>query len=95
MRRAVSTAPVHLAHILGKEVLDCHCTSSIVLQDLVFGITGPAAVDVGRAGCLLKGRRVLAHVGPPDVVEGAGTETVHALAIVGPDDHVGEGRAVG
>ena len=37
---------------------------------------------------------VFAYVGPPDIVQCAGTETVNSFSVVGPDDHVGEGRAI-
>jgi hypothetical protein len=52
------------------------------------------AIHIRRPGLLLERRRVLAHVGPPHVVQRAGAETVNAFAVVGSDDDVGEGGAV-
>lgn len=65
-----------------------------MLQDLVAGLAGAAAVDVRGARLLLEGGGVLADIGPPDVIEGAGAEAVDALAVVGADDNVGEGGAI-
>lgn len=67
---------------------------AVELKDLVHGFKGPAALDVGRAAALLKGRRVLAHVLPPHVLERAAAPAVHALGLAPADDDVGERGAV-
>ena len=47
----------------------------------------------GNEGETDDGDGVLADVAVPDVVEGAGAETVDALGLVRADDDVGEGSA--
>lgn len=65
-----------------------------MLKDFVIGVAGASAIDVRRAGRLLEGSSVLTDIGPPDVVEGAGAETVDTFAVVGSDDNVGEGSSI-
>lgn len=50
---------------------------------------------LGSSGFLFEGSGIFAYVGPPHVVERAGPETVHAFAVVGPDDYIGEDCAFG
>lgn len=66
-----------------------------MLKHLVIRIPRSPAIDIRRAGRLLERRSVLAHIGPPDVVERAFPQTVDAFAVVGADDHVGQRGAVG
>lgn len=65
-----------------------------MLQDLVAGLARTTAVDKRGARGLLERGSVLTHVDPPHVVQRAGAQAVHALAVVRADDHVGEDRAV-
>lgn len=94
LRPAIPARAIQLADVGGIEVLDGDQTPAVVLEDFVAGTAGTAAVDVGGSGGLAEGGGVLADVGPPDVVEGAGSFAVYALAVVGTDDDVGEGCAV-
>jgi hypothetical protein len=86
---AVTAATIHLPHIRRKEVLHSNSSTTIVLEHLILSVTGTASIDIGCAGRLFEGRSVLAHIGPPHVVQRAGTETVHTFAVVGTDDDVG------
>lgn len=62
---AVAARPVQLADVLCVKVLDRDRAGAVVLEHLVAGAAGTAAVDVRRPARLLEGRRVLADVGPP------------------------------
>jgi hypothetical protein len=90
----ISATTIHLPNILCVKVLDGNRTSAIVLQHFIGSVSRTTAVDPRSAGSLLEGRRIFTYIGPPDVVEGAGSEAVHAFAVVGADDNVGEGGAV-
>jgi len=68
LRAAVAARAVDLADIGHVEVLDGHGAAAVVLQDLVVGVAGAAAVDVAGARGLLEGRGVFADVGPPAVL---------------------------
>jgi hypothetical protein len=59
-----------------------------VLDDLVGRVLGASTGDVGRAGALPDGDRVLAHILEPDVADGASTIAVDALVLVGTDHGV-------
>ena len=65
-----------------------------MLEDLVARLPCTPTVDIRSTRLLLERRSVLADVCPPYVVERAGTQAVHTLAVVGPNDHVGEGSSV-
>lgn len=86
---AVTAATIHFPHIRRKEVLHSNSSTTIVLEHLVLSVTGTASIDVGCAGRLFEGRSILAHIGPPHVVQRAGAETVHTFAVVGTDNDVG------
>ena len=89
---------VQLAKVFGVEPVDDDRAAAIVLDHLVVRVARAAANDVGRArgaGVALDGERVLAHVVPPHVLDGAVLPlAVHALHLVGADDHVLERRAL-
>jgi hypothetical protein len=61
---AITTAPIHLAHILSIEVLDGNCAAAVVLQYFVICVSGATAVYVGGTGGLFEGGGVLAYIGP-------------------------------
>jgi hypothetical protein len=65
-----------------------HSSTTVVLDDLVGRTLGTTIVDARRATLLLDGHGVLAHFLKVDVVEGAGTEAVNALGLVGANDDV-------
>ena len=56
-------------------------TLAVVLDDLVFSTLGTSALDHGVT-VTLEGESVLADVGPPDVLDGAGTLAVNTLDLV-------------
>ena len=64
-----------------------------MLDDLVGGGLGAAALDEGIA-VAFEGERVLAHLGPPDVGDGAAALAVDPLQLVLADDGVLERPAV-
>lgn len=61
-------AAVKLAEVLDDEAVDGHGRGAVVLDDLVFGAAGSAALDERSAGTL-EGEGVLADGGPPDVYD--------------------------
>lgn len=89
---AVTAAPVQLSEVVDGEAGDRQAAAAVVLEDLVVGAESAAAGDGGGVAglLLLDGEGVLAHGGPPDVLELAVAEAVHALGLVGADDDVGE-----
>lgn len=93
---AVAARAVQLAKVLDGEVGDLEGATTVVLQDLVLGAVGTAALDVGGvAGVLvLDGEGVLADGAPPDVLEGAATLAVDTLDLVGADDDVAQRAAL-
>lgn len=68
---AVAARAVDLAVVLGVEVDDVHGAAAVVLDDLVRGVVGAAANDVGGA-VALEADGVFADVFEPDVFEVAG-----------------------
>jgi hypothetical protein len=90
---AVAARAVHLAVVFGVEVLDVDRAAAVVLDHLVRGVEGAAAGDVGRA-VALDADGVFADIFEPEVFERAGAQAVDALALVGADDDVAQGRAV-
>lgn len=67
---AVAAGAVHLADRVGPKVLYGYRARAVVLQDLVLGVAGAAAVYVGYArgrGALERGG-VFADVGPPAIL---------------------------
>lgn len=93
---AVAARAVQLAKVLDGEVGDLEGATAVVLQDLVLGAVGTAALDVGGvAGVLvLDGEGVLADGAPPDVLEGAAALAVDTLDLVGADDDVAQRAAL-
>src|SRR5258706_5840683 len=93
---AVAAGAVELAGVLHVEAGDVDRAVAVVLEHLVAGGPGAAADDVaGAAAGAHEGRGVLADVLPPDVLDGAGTEAVNAVAGRSADDAVLDRRAVG
>ena len=68
---AVAARAVDLAVVFSVEVDDVHGAAAVVLDDLVRGVVGAAADDVGGA-IALEGDGVFADVFEPDVFEVAG-----------------------
>jgi len=52
-----------------------------VLDDLVLGTLGTSTLDE-RVAITLKGEGVLADIGPPDILDGAGTLAVNTLNLI-------------
>jgi hypothetical protein len=90
---AVAARAVHLAVVLGVEVLDVDRAAAVVLDHFIRGVEGSATGDVGCA-VALDADGVFAHVFEPQVLERARAQAVDALALVGADDHVAQGGAV-
>ena len=67
---AVAAAAVELAKVDGGEAVDGDGAQAVVLDDLVVGVLGAAALDAGVA-VAFDGEGVLADVYPPDVLDGA------------------------
>lgn len=65
-----------------------------MLQDLVAGLASTSSVDVRCTRRLLESGSILANINPPYVVERASTQAVYTLAVVRPNDNVGEDSAV-
>jgi hypothetical protein len=63
---AVAARAVELAEVLRAEAVDGHRRGGVVLDDLVVGVAGAAALDHDGAAAL-EGEGVFADVGPPDV----------------------------
>lgn len=82
---AVATAAVQLAEVADGEVVDNHSASAVVLDDLVLGTSGTAAVDGGRliVTLLFDGEGVFADGVPPDIGNGAAALAVDTLDLVG------------
>lgn len=90
---AVAAGAVQLAEIDDGEAVNGHGAQAVVLDDLVVGAGGAAALD-GRVAVALERQGVLAHGRPPHVLDGAAALAVHALDLVLADDGVLERRAV-
>lgn len=75
------------------EVLDNDGSTTVVLDDLVFGGESTTTIDVGSTRGLLEGKSVLADILPPDVVESARAHAVNTFAVVWSNDDVGESTA--
>ena len=90
---AVTTAAVQLAGIDDGEVLDGNGAATVMLDDLVLGLCGTAALDQDIAGTE-SGDGVFADITEPDVGQGTSTLAVDALQGVLADDDVGELSAI-
>lgn len=69
---AVAAVADQLAIVLDVEVVDVQSATAVELEDLVLGAERTTTVDGGGTRLLLEGGGVLADIGPPDVVQGAG-----------------------
>lgn len=69
---AVAAVADQLAVVLDVEVVDVQRAAAVELENLVLGAEGTTTVDGGGTRLLLEGGGVLADVGPPDIVQGAG-----------------------
>jgi hypothetical protein len=63
---AVAARAVEFAEVLDAEAVDGDGGGTVVLDDLVLGVAGSAALDHGGSGAL-EGEGILADLGPPDV----------------------------
>ena len=68
MKLKEKMTPAELAEVLGAEAVDGDGRGGVVLDDLVVGVAGSAALDHDGAGAR-EGEGVFADVGPPDVWE--------------------------
>lgn len=87
---AVSAGTVELAKVLDAVVLDHNGSTTVVLDNLVVGVSGTSATDRGGPGALLDGDSILANVLEPYVLKGAGALAMYTLSLVCADDHVSE-----
>lgn len=94
LRLAIPTAPIQLPNLLSEEVLDMNRSAPVVLEHLVTRLPRAAAVHVRGARLLLESGRIFAHFGPPHVIERTRAHAVHALAVVRPNDDIGQRSAV-
>jgi len=90
---AVTAGAVELAEVHDGEAVNGDRALSVVLDDLVVSGLGTSALDHG-VSVTLEGKRILANVDPPDVLDGAGSLAVDALDLVLSDDSVLESSAV-
>lgn len=90
---AVAAGAVDFSVVVGVKVDNVDVAAAVVLDDLVGGVVGAAADDVGRAVALDRDG-VLANVLEPDVLEGTAAQAIDALSLVGADDDVLEGGAL-
>jgi hypothetical protein len=65
---AVAARAVEFAEVLDAEAVDGDGGGTVVLDDLVLGVAGSAALDHGGSGAL-EGEGILADLGPPDVCD--------------------------
>jgi hypothetical protein len=65
-----------------------HSSTTVVLDDLVGRTLGATVVDARCATLLLDGHGIFTHFLEVDVVEGAGTDAVDALGLIGANDDV-------
>lgn len=81
---AVTAASVKLTKIGNFEILDDNSTTTVVLDNLVFGTLGATAVDGGGFAIVLflYGEGILANGIPDNVVKSATTVTVNTLDLV-------------
>lgn len=63
------------------EAIDRDGALAVVLDDLVIGTLGTSTLDK-RVSIALEGESILADVGPPDVLDGAGALAVDALGLI-------------
>lgn len=90
---AVTARSVKLAEVNDSEAVDGDRTQTVVLDNLVIGASGTAALDESVT-VTLEGEGILADLLPPDVLDGARTLAVNTLNLVGADDDVLEGGSV-
>ena len=90
---AVAARAVELAEVLDGEAVDRDGTNTVVLDDLVLGVASTTTDDLSVT-VTLEGKSVLTDGVPPDVLNGAGTETVNTLVLVLANDGVLESSAV-
>lgn len=90
---AVAARAVKLAEVLDSEAVDGDGANTVVLDDLVLGVASTTTDDLAVT-VTLEGKSVLTDGIPPDVLNGAGTETVDTLVLVLANDGVLEGSTV-
>ncbi|EKG19819.1 hypothetical protein MPH_02888 [Macrophomina phaseolina MS6] len=90
---AVAARAVELAEVGDGEAVNGDGADSVVLDDLVLGALSATAAD-GGVTVTLDGKSVLADGLPPDVFDGAGTQTVDTLDLVSTDDGVAEAGTI-
>lgn len=64
------------------------------LEHFVICSLSSSTVDVGGSRRLLKCSSILAHIGPPDIVQCARSAAVDTFAIVGSNDDVGQDSTI-
>lgn len=96
LRGAVAAGTDQLAEVVDLEVLHDQGADAVVLEHLVLGQLRATAVDCAgrRGGAAAEGRGVLAHVLPPDVLDGADARAVHTVGGRSAEDDVLQGGAV-
>jgi hypothetical protein len=90
---AVTARAVDLTIVLGVVADDVDLATSIVLDNLVVGVVGTAANDVGST-VAFEGDGILANVFEPHVLNGAGSKAVNTLALIGANDGVHQRSAL-
>jgi hypothetical protein len=90
---AVSTTAVQFSEISDGEAIDGNGTNAVVLDNLVGGTTSTTTNDL-TVTVTLEGQSILANSIPPDILNGASTETVNTLVLVLANDGVLEGSTV-
>lgn len=90
---AVTARSVNLAVVVGVKVDNVNMAAAVVLNDLVRGLIGTSANDVGGSVALDRDG-VLADILEPDELEVAGSETVDTFLLVLADDNVTKSGAL-
>jgi hypothetical protein len=90
--RTVSTRTVQFSEIIRIETADVHRTCAVVLDDLVVRVERPSTDDVRHVVLprLEQGERVLAHILPPHIADGARALAMDALGLVLANDDIAD-----
>ena len=94
---AVSTGSVELSECVDSEAADGKGATTVVLENLVIGAEGTAALDSGcfTSSLLFDGEGIFADCAPPNIVQRAGTLAMNTLDLIGANNDVGDRGTVG
>lgn len=84
---AITARAINLAVVLSIEVDDVNMATSVVLDDLIRGMVGTTANDVGSS-ITLDGNSILTDILEPDKLEVTAALAVNTLALVSTNNDV-------